>query len=132
MSEDQEPSEEHFDFDDDFPPPKGGALKVVIILGIIGAGGFGLLSALKGDGQGTGEFSIEDQVAELSQLIGDKSCTNAQTLFDKLMKRELNPLERRMVQNAIKNASLLPQHERLVKPRSIRRWPQRSPRVWSL
>ncbi|MEC7752120.1 MAG: hypothetical protein VX405_11510 [Myxococcota bacterium] len=98
MSEEQEPSEEHFDFDDDFPPPKGGALKVVIILGIIGAGGFGLLSALKGDGQGTGEFSIEDQVAELSQLIGDKSCTNAQTLFDKLMKRELNPLERRMVQ----------------------------------
>lgn len=97
MSDWIEREDEHPDDDDDFPPPKGGALKVVMILVLIGAGGFGMLSFLTQDDQGPIEFSIEDQVAELGQLLGDKSCTNAKALYDKLMARELNPLERRMV-----------------------------------
>ena len=93
MSEGREGEDLHLDDDDDFPPPKGGALKVIMILVLIGVGGFGLLRSLSQDGQGSIEFSIEDQVAELSQLIGDKSCTNAKDLYEKLMARDLNPLD---------------------------------------
>jgi len=97
MSDWIEREDEHGDDDDDFPPAKGGMVRTLLIVGVIAGAGFGLLQFLTGDEQGAVEFSIEDQVAELSQLIGDKSCANAKALFDKLMARELNPLERRMV-----------------------------------